>query len=80
MYFAFNFMVDDFEDICVVANTSINARYHNVDLDVEDSFMKCNSYEYILSNYNQFNNFSNFSDFRCIVQAKRSKPRSRRNN
>ena len=63
MYFAFNFMVDDFEDICVVANTSINARYHNVDLDVEDSFMKCNSYEYILSNYNQFNNFSNFSDF-----------------
>ena len=63
MYFAFNFMVDDFEDICVVANTSINARYHNVDLDVEDSFMKCNSHEYILSNYNQFNNFSNFSDF-----------------
>lgn len=63
MYFAFNFMVDDFEDICVVANTSVNTSYCNayVDAYAEDSFMKCNSYECILSNYNQFNDFNDLS-------------------
>ena len=67
MYFAFNFMVDDFEDICVVANTSVNTSYCNayVDayVDAYDSFMKCNSYECMLSNYNQFNDFNDFNDF-----------------
>ena len=67
MYFAINFMIDDFEDICAVANASVNTSNYNVDVDahvdVQDSFMKCNSYDCILSNYNQFNDFSDFNDF-----------------
>ena len=67
MYFAINFMIDDFKDICAVVNTSVNTSYYNVDVDAYvdayDSFMKCNSYDCILSNYNQFNDFNDFSDF-----------------
>ena len=44
MYYSFNFMVDVFEDYC---NTSV---------DFNTITTKCNSYEYVLSNFTKSSN------------------------
>ena len=52
MYYSFNFMVDVFEDYC---NTSVFVDF-NTSVDFNTITTKCNSYEYVLSNFTKSSN------------------------